>query len=74
MATLEGHAGPVRAVAFSPDGKTLAAAGGLAARSGEVKLWDVASKQLTKTLLGHTDCIYGMDFSPRRQMAGDQQL
>jgi len=34
LATLSGHAGQVRTVAFSPDGKWLAAAGGLAARSG----------------------------------------
>jgi hypothetical protein len=41
MATLPGHADVVRALAFTPDGTKLAAAGGLPARSGEIKVWDV---------------------------------
>ena len=42
IATLPASAEAVRAVAFSRDGKLLAAAGGLPARKGEVKIWDVA--------------------------------
>jgi WD40 repeat protein len=61
---LAGHADAVRAVAFSPDGKLLAAAGGLPARSGEVKLWDVASHSVVRTISGHADCIYAVAFSP----------
>src|ERR1700687_3744820 len=44
IATLAGHVEAVRALAFSRDGKWLAAAGGLPARSGEVKIWDVAAQ------------------------------
>jgi WD40 repeat protein len=60
---LEGHAEAVRAVAFSHDGKLLAAAGGLPARRGEVKLWDVGARTVTATLTGHSDCIYAAAFS-----------
>jgi WD40 repeat protein len=64
LAVLSGHAGGVRAVAFSRDGRLLAAAGGLPARSGEVRIWDVAERRLLHTLHGHSDCIYGVAFSP----------
>jgi WD40 repeat protein len=61
---LPGHAEKVRAVAFSRDGKLLAAAGGQPGRFGEVKLWDVAARKELRTLRGHTDCIYSVAFSP----------
>ncbi len=64
MATLPGHAETVRAVAFSKDGKLLAAAGGLPARKGEVKIWDVDQRTVVKTINGHSDCIYAVAFSP----------
>ena len=38
----------MRAVAFSRDGTRLAAAGGLPARKGEVKIWDVARAEGTR--------------------------
>jgi WD40 repeat protein/mono/diheme cytochrome c family protein len=61
---LIGHAGTVRAIAFSRDGKLLAAAGGLPARSGEVLIWDVEQRKLLHAIHGHSDCIYGVAFSP----------
>ncbi|HET8549400.1 MAG TPA: c-type cytochrome domain-containing protein [Bryobacteraceae bacterium] len=61
---LSGHADAVRSLAFSPDGKLLAAAGGLPARRGEVKLWDVSSGAELRTLGGHADAIYAVAFSP----------
>jgi WD40 repeat protein len=64
LATLTGHAEQVRAVAFSRDGKLLAAAGGLPARSGEIKIWDVEARREIRTITGHTDCIYAAAFSP----------
>src|SRR5580704_3666046 len=63
VATLTGSAEAVRAVAFSHDGKWLAAAGGLPARKGEVKIWDFSSQtasQTAKTITGHSDCIYAV--------------
>jgi WD40 repeat protein len=64
VAVLGGHASGVRAVAFSRDGRLLAAAGGLPARSGEVRIWDVADRKLLHILKGDSDCIYGVAFSP----------
>src|SRR6267143_1616850 len=64
VATLSGHTEEVRAVAFSSDGKYLAAAGGLPARGGEVKIWDVEKRAAIVTIKGHADCIYAVAFSP----------
>ncbi|HTT65756.1 MAG TPA: c-type cytochrome domain-containing protein [Bryobacteraceae bacterium] len=64
IATLPGEAEDVRAVAFSRDGKLLAAAGGLPARSGQVLVWDVAKRAVLRTITGHTDCIYAVEFAP----------
>ncbi|MBZ2176609.1 MAG: hypothetical protein K7J47_02765 [Acidobacteria bacterium] len=63
-APLAGHQSTVRAVAFSKDGALLAAAGGLPAQKGEVKIWNVAAKTPRLTLTGHKDCIYAVAFSP----------
>lgn len=64
VATLPGETEDVRAVAFSPDGKLLAAAGGLPARGGEVKIWDVQQRAPLRRIAGHADCIYAVEFSP----------
>lgn len=64
IATLPGHLDAVRGVAFSRDGKWLAAAGGLCAKQGEVKIWNVETKSAAVTIQGHNDCIYGIAFSP----------
>src|SRR5208282_4869281 len=37
---------------------------GLPQRSGEIKIWDVATHQLVKTIEGHNDCIYSVAWSP----------
>ena len=65
-ATLAGHADLVRALAFSPDGRRLAVAGGPSGRFGEIKIWDVqaAAPALVSTIQGHTDTILAIAFSP----------
>jgi WD40 repeat protein len=64
VATLPGEAEQVRALAFSRDGRLLAAAGGLPARAGELKIWDVEARNEIRTIQGHTDCIYAVAFAP----------
>lgn len=61
---LSGHQEAVRAVAFSKDGKFLAAAGGVPGKEGEVKVWDMESRKELRTIRGHADAIYAAAFSP----------
>jgi hypothetical protein len=55
-----GHSDPVAAVAFSPDGKTLASG----SQDNTIKLWEAATGQLIRTLSGHTDPVTSVAFSP----------
>ncbi len=64
IAVLDGHADLVRGLAFSSDGKLLAAAGGKPARKGEIKIWDIESRSALKTIAGHADNIFDVAFSP----------
>jgi WD40 repeat protein len=48
--TLRGHRRSVRRLAFSPDGRRLATAGGEMGRAGEVKLWDVGREELPSAI------------------------
>ena len=64
LATLTGHTDYVRSIAFSPDGKRVAAAGGAPQLFGEIRIWDVQSHQLLKSMRGHKDCIYSIAWSP----------
>jgi WD40 repeat protein len=57
---LSEHTGPVRAVAFAPDGRTLASAGD----DKTVRLWDVATRKGMATLTGHTDPVTSLVFGP----------
>ena len=60
MQTLEGHEDEVRALAYSPDGSTLASG----SRDNTVRLWDARSGEGLKTLEGHMDEVTSVAFSP----------
>lgn len=60
LKTLSGHAGPVLAVAFSPDGKTLATA----SEDAKIMLWDARGGTLKNTLVGHDGPVRSVAFSP----------
>lgn len=56
---LAGHSGPVLALAFAPDGASIASGGG----DREVRLWSLASGD-SRVLARHTDEVRGLRFSP----------
>ena len=62
--TLTGLQGGANALAFSPDGTRLAAAGGEPGLEGQVVLWDTKQWKPAATLRGHRDSIYAVAFSP----------
>jgi len=58
--TLEGHSGSVTAVAFSPDGKTLASS----SDDETVRVWDPTTGAHQQTLVGHNRSVTAVAFSP----------
>src|SRR5437660_1662205 len=61
-ATVLGHTGPVRAVAFAPDGKTLASG----SADQTIRLWDPATGKLIRQLAAQ-EPIVSLAISPDSQ-------
>ena len=57
---LEGHAGWIRAAAFSPDGRRIVTASG----DGTARQWDAASGKALAVLQEHGDVVLSAAFSP----------
>jgi WD40 repeat protein/tRNA A-37 threonylcarbamoyl transferase component Bud32 len=62
------HAGHAWAVAYRPDGRQLASAGGAYQRPGEIKVWDPRTGRLLHTLTGHQDRITALAYHPTKNL------
>ena len=58
------HAEAVTALAFAPDGKHLYAGSGIPTRRGEVRVWNLESDELVRTIEDHTDTVRALAVSP----------
>ncbi|HKQ53487.1 MAG TPA: TIR domain-containing protein [Pyrinomonadaceae bacterium] len=60
LQTLRGQTQPIQDIAWSPDGKLIAAAYG----DGRIRLWEAHSGTLLWTIKGHKDNVYSVAWSP----------
>jgi WD40 repeat protein len=62
--TLMGHQGEVNTVVVSPDGKTIISG----SDDQTIRIWDLNSQKLLRTLKGHTDWVYDIAISADSQI------
>jgi len=63
IAELEGSAGPIYSLSWSPKGNVIASAG-----YGQVNLWDAEAEVKLATLEGHNSFVWGVAFSPSGEL------
>jgi len=61
---LQGDAERILSIAFSADGKLMAAGGGTPAQFGEVQWWDMREGKLLRTARVSSDTVFGASLSP----------
>ena len=54
------HSMSIEAIAYSPDGAYLASG----SNDNTIKIWEVETGRLLRTLTGHTDSVYSVSYSP----------
>lgn len=59
-----GHADSVRSLAFTSDGNTLVAGGGLPGAFGEIRIWDSVAGRESTTFGDHADVVQGVAIAP----------
>lgn len=64
ISKIQVDAGKVNSLAFDATGKRILAATGLTGGYGQAVLYDIASGQLIRELVGHRDVLYAAEFSP----------
>ncbi len=69
-ARLIGISERVQAIAYSADGKKLAAVGGAPGRFGEVQIWNPETEKLLVSTPVSFDTLYGVSWSPDSKMVG----
>ncbi len=62
------HQGHAWAVAYRPDGRQLASAGGEYKRPGEIKVWDPRTGRVLHTLTGHADRLTALAYHPTKNL------
>ncbi|MBN3941948.1 ribosome assembly protein 4 [Nostoc sp. NMS9] len=63
VSTLQGHSSAVNSIAYSPNGQQLASA----SDDKTIKIWDVSSGKLLKSLTDHKDEVWNVAYSPNGQ-------
>ncbi len=62
-ARLTGISDRIQSLAFTPDGKSLIAAGGTPSRFGELQIWEVQSRKLQRSVTACGDTLFGASLS-----------
>lgn len=63
-AVWRGHHDTIGALAYSKDGKMLAAGSGISGATGEVRIWDVVNGYELSVIGDHADTVHGVTFNP----------